>query len=371
MKPVMLIFEQRMMGDAIMSLPFIRAALEGYDVYVTCAPGSVPVFELILPKEKILPWLPPWLAEQGKYEAGRWSQSGMGEFLKQLRALKPYAAVSVWADTRVHWLMARCGAKVRAGFPMAKRNYYANHLPWRQRQLLAGQALSFAGALANFGPLLTVTLERREPQQHHVSCWEQLAQALMLPWTPAAPWVRPPFVYLPPEVEQVLGDAKAAGKPVWMVHAGARLEAHRWPVENFDRVLREELQTTGAQVVLLESPEVKWSETLKHTFTTYRAPDIGSLFAVLDAADALLCNDTGVAHVGAALGKPVVAVFSASNPNWFAPWGSQHRVVRRDVCEFHPCFGKCVQTSYVCRDAITVEMLSKSVRQLQAELLMS
>jgi len=357
-----------MMGDAVMSLPFIRSALEKFDVYVACAPGSVPVFELLLAKDRIIAWSPPWLAKTGKYKPGKLVQSGIGGFLKEVRRIKPYIAVSVWADVRVHWLMARSGAKIRVGFPMVERNYYANHLAWRKRQLLAGKALNAVGAIANLGPLLTETLERRDPQQHHIACWEQLAQALVLTWSSATPWVTPPFIHLPPDVERTLGDAKAAGQIVWMVHAGARVEAHRWPVENFDRVLREELQAAGAQVILLDSPEVTWSGALKHTFTSYRAPDVASLFAILDSADALLCNDTGVAHVAAALRKPVVPVFTASNPNWFAPWGSEHRAVKRDVCQFNPCFGKCLQTSYICRDAITVEMVSKSVRQLQWEL---
>jgi ADP-heptose:LPS heptosyltransferase len=368
MKPALLIFEQRMMGDAIMSLPFVRAALEGYEVYVTCAPGSVPVYEMVLPRDRIIPWTPPWLAEEGKYDRKRWAESGLREYLMAIKAVRPQVAVSVWADSRVHWLMAMCGAKKRVGFPMVKQNYYANHLPWRQRQLRLGKVLSVVGTIASFKPLLNMSLERRSEQQHHVVCWQQLAQALLLPWRDAAPWLMPPPATFPDEVQRAIEDARSAGQVVWMAHAGARLEAHRWPVENFERVLREELQAKGAKVILLDSPEVVWSGPLKHTFPSCRAKDVPSLFAAMAHADALLCNDTGVSHVAAALGKPVVSVFSASNPDWFAPWGSQQRAVRRQVCEFHPCFGRCQQPSYICRDSVTVEMVSKSVRQLQGEL---
>lgn len=368
MKPVLLIFEQRMMGDAIMSLPFVRAALEGYDVYVTCTPGTVAVFEMVLPSDRIIPWTPPWVAEEGKYDRKRWAESGLNLYLRQLKQLKPQVAVSVWSDSRVHWLMAMSGAKRRVGFPMVKQNYYANHLPWRQRQLLLGKVLSLAGALTCFRPLLNLTLERRHEQQHHMVCWQQIAQALLLPWSDVAPWVTPPDATFPAEVQQAIDDARASGQVLWMAHAGARLEAHRWPVENFERVLREELQAKGAKVILLDSPEVVWSGTLKHTFPSCRAKDVGGLFAILAQADALVCNDTGVGHVAAALGKPVVPIFSASNPDWFAPWGSEKRAVRRPVCQFHPCFGKCEQPSYICRDSVTVEMVSKSVRQLQSEL---
>lgn len=356
------------MGDAIMSLPFVRAALEGYDVYVTCTPATAPVFEMVLPADRIIPWTPPWLADEGRYDKKRWAESGVKEYTRKLKQLRPQVAVSVWADTRVHWLMAMSGAKKRVGFPMVKQNYYANHLAWRQRQLRLGKVLYYAGSLAMFRPLLNVSLERRNEQQHHVVCWQQIAQALLLPWSDAAPWLTPPTATFPDEVQKAFDEARANGQPIWMVHAGARVEAHRWPVENFDRVLREELQAAGAKVILLESPEVAWPGTLKHTFPSCRTKDIPSLFAAMAQADALLCNDTGVAHVAAALGKPVVAVFTASNPDWFAPWGSRPRAVRRQVCEFHPCFGHCQQPNFICRDGVTVEMVSKSVRQLQGEL---
>lgn len=358
-----------MLGDAVMSLPFIRTAVDYYDVHVACAPGAVPVFEQFLSSDKIIVWTPPWLAEQGKYDVSRWSQSGLGEFLKRIKAVKPQVAVSVWADARVHWLMALSGAKERVGFPMIRQNYYANHLKWRKKQLLLGKALGMAGAVATLGPLLTHALERRNEQQHHLMCWEQVARALLMSWDVSAPWLVPEPVALPPELVAIVRDANSAGQPVWMAHAGARLEAHRWPVEKFDRVLREELQAHSAQVILLDSPEVTWSGPLKHTFPSYAPLDVKSLFAVLNLADALVCNDTGVAHVAAALGKPVVPVFTAGNPNWFGPWGSQQRAVRRDVCEYHPCFGRCLQSHWICLDAVTVEMVSRSVRQLQNELL--
>jgi ADP-heptose:LPS heptosyltransferase len=368
MKPTLLIFEQRTMGDAIMSLPFVRSALEGYDVFVACTPASVAVFELILPDDHILAWAPPWLEEDSSFETAFKGSPGEDAFLKEVRRIKPRVAVSVWADARVHRLMARSGAKQRVGFSMSKENYYGSHLEWRAREIMLGKALGTAAAIANFGPLLTVSLERRHPQQHHLMCWEQLAQVLLLAPNVTAPWVRPALEIIPSEIEHALGEARAAGQPIWMAYAGAPSEEQNWPIENFDRVLREELQATGACVILLDSPDHAWSGELKHTFISYQPSSLRALFAVLDEADAVLCNDGVAGHVAAALGKPAVTVFSSNSPEWFAPWGSLPRAVRRDVCQFYPCMGRCQQTSYICRDAVTVEMVGKPVRQLQSEL---
>lgn len=367
MKPVMLIFEQRKVEDAIMALPFIRAALDGYDVFVACTNEALPVFELMLPKDRLIAWTPVWLSS-GSFESGGNSALGEDVFLKRVKHIKPQVAVAVWADTRVHRLMAKSGAKQRVGFAMAKENYYGSHLDWRKRELMLGKALGTAAAIANFGSLLTIALERRHPQQHHLVCWEQIAQSLLLLQSVAPPWVRPALEMIPEELEHAIGEARAAGQKVWMVYSGAETEAQDWPVENYDRVLREELQAAGACVILLKAAGREWSSELRHTFICYEPADLRGLFAILDEADAVLGNDSLAVHVAAALGKPVVSIYTANNPVWFGPWGSLDMTVRRDVCEFFPCMGRCQQTSYVCRDSVTVEMVSKSVRKLQLEL---
>ena len=42
---------------------------------------------------------------------------------------------------------------------------------------------------------------------------------------------------------------------------------------------------------------------------------------LLRRSDLLITNDTGVMHLGAAMGTPTVAVFGASNPTYWAPVG--------------------------------------------------
>jgi len=56
--------------------------------------------------------------------------------------------------------------------------------------------------------------------------------------------------------------------------------------------------------------------------------------ALLAEADLLLCNDTGVMHVGAAVGTPLVAVFGPTDPALWKPWGEEFAAVR---AEDHLC----------------------------------
>ncbi|HEX8202633.1 MAG TPA: glycosyltransferase family 9 protein, partial [Isosphaeraceae bacterium] len=117
------------------------------------------------------------------------------------------------------------------------------------------------------------------------------------------------------------------------VHPGASAAEKRWPAEHFaavaaalaDRGLRvvltgtaEEGPLTRAVAGLLRGPHVDLAGRT----------DLGSLAALVAGARVLVCNDTGVSHVAAALRVPSVVVFRGSDPERWAPLDRRrHRAV--------------------------------------------
>lgn len=320
-RPRLLVFEQRMMGDALMSFPFIRSALSRFDVHVACAPNTANVFALLLPSDRIHPWLPPWVQPDARNKSMRRPRNGLKAYLSELKKLAPDTAVSVWSDSRVHYLMARCGARARIGFPMKSGNYYGGLLSWRKPVLCAGKLVGLVGSLLNGAPQLTLPLFKKSSEQHHIESWRQLADALSLPWDESTPWFTPHRVELPTEITATISRARQENRPVWLVHAGARVSLQRWPVSHFAEMIEEVLVPAGAEVILVDSPEVKWPEALRSKFETADFGNIEQLITLFDSCDGLLCNDTGVSHLAGALGKSVLTVFLTSNPNWYAPRG--------------------------------------------------
>jgi len=340
MKPRLLVVELHHLGDAVISLPFVRGAGTKYEVHVLCRPASSGVYRLLAHPPIIHPWEPPWGDEQ---------PSGLGPTLRavrnqgrELRAWSFEVAVSAWADARVGLLLAETRAARRIGFPMTRGNYYAADLPWRRRRLLLGRALEILWRMRHpRSPLLTRELQRASPGQAHFRCWQQIAGALDVPYEVSVPWIA--------------GSAQAARppgpRPVLAVHAQARLPSKQWPparwrelaavpsvTEKFDLV---EILPKGAEPV-----------TPDHV-RKIGTPDLVSLVAALQGADAVLCHDSFPAHLAAALGKPVVTIFGSGQPDWFAPWNNRDHVVQRQVCPLHPCIDRCGMDRYLCLDAVT------------------
>jgi ADP-heptose:LPS heptosyltransferase len=59
---------------------------------------------------------------------------------------------------------------------------------------------------------------------------------------------------------------------------------------------------------------------------------LAELGALIDEADLLVSNNTGPAHIAAALGTPVVDLYALTNPQ-HTPWQVRSRVLNHDV----PC----------------------------------
>lgn len=122
------------------------------------------------------------------------------------------------------------------------------------------------------------------------------------------------------------------------IHPGARGRARRWDPACFAAVA-DALVPLGLDVVLTgttdEKPVVRAVADAMHR----RAPldlagrtSLGSLAALLTRARIVICNDTGVSHLAAALGTPSVVVFGdprvASDPRRWAPLDRErHRPV--------------------------------------------
>lgn len=150
-----------------------------------------------------------------------------------------------------------------------------------------------------------------------------------------------PRLALDPEAVRWAGDlvaTKLAGRTGVGLAPAARHFTKRWPEEHW-RALIERLKERGLVCVAFSLPREKGAmpalaqavEAAGGLWCTERLARQAALLARLRAA---VTGDTGLMHVAAACGVPVVAMFGSTSPVLgFAPAGEGHRV----LCREEPC----------------------------------
>jgi heptosyltransferase-2 len=123
-------------------------------------------------------------------------------------------------------------------------------------------------------------------------------------------------------------------EPMVAVHPGSGSEKKNWPVENFAAVARWVSDELAAQLVVVqgEADEHVVKKLTKHLeprpLTVAAGLKLVELAAVLERCALFLGNDSGITHLAAAVGAPVVAVFGSASPPIWEPRGERVRVVR-------------------------------------------
>lgn len=157
--------------------------------------------------------------------------------------------------------------------------------------------------------------------------------------------------------------------PIIAICPGAKFPAKRWDVGRFAEVASVLKKLFDAKILLIGGPgdRGEGEEILKRVGnsiinligkTTY----MGSS-EVLSRCDLLISNDCGPAHLAAAVGTPVVGIYSSrSFPGLWHPWGKNHTVLRNDILPCRFCFRTECKTME-CINSITAEQVIESCRK--------
>jgi lipopolysaccharide heptosyltransferase II len=177
-------------------------------------------------------------------------------------------------------------------------------------------------------------------QQKAHSVEQQLA---LLGWTGVPVTDRPPTALgVQPEaaeaIEQRLAAAGLTDRKLALVHPAAAFATKQWATENFARVV-EFLAEGGFAPVALVAPHERavLDHLLAHasvqilSFDDLSLPQVTALAA---RSQLFVGNDSGIAHIAAAVGTPSVVIFGSSNIAHWRPW---NRVAAEVVFEEMPC----------------------------------
>jgi len=165
-----------------------------------------------------------------------------------------------------------------------------------------------------------------------------------------------------------------------LIHPGSRSAFRLWPADRFAAVADRLQDELGAQVFLVAGPAEQAlvaqirTHTQTHVVALDRAFSVGQFAALLAQFDVFLCHDSGPMHVAAAVGTPVVALFSGQNATIWRPLGDRHTVLQTPLpCACFPAGqlpGPCTNgdsyKSYCVRQLTTDQVFAATRAALRA-----
>lgn len=119
------------------------------------------------------------------------------------------------------------------------------------------------------------------------------------------------------------------GKRMVAVHFGTKDVRKRYPIPMLAALCDRVAAQSGARLLVLRAPG---EESLLRAFqqrvscaaVVAPALTLREAAAVLKAVDLLICNDTGVLHLAAAVGTPTVSFHATSDPVFWKPVGGRY-----------------------------------------------
>jgi lipopolysaccharide heptosyltransferase II len=295
------------LGDVLMSTPAMRAFRETLGCHVTLltSAAGAAAARLVPEVDEVIEFAAPWMKAAGHGAGDR-------EMIERLAAARFDAAVVFTV-------------------------YSQSPLPAAYMVYLAGIPLRLAHCRENPYRVLTDWVPEPEPEKlvrHEVRRQLDLAAAVGCRTSDE----RLSFLVPESSSRKIQHLLAAVRRPLVVVHPGASAPSRRYPPESFARAVDLLLEQTGCEALFTgdagEEALVAGVQALmsRPSRSLVGRLDLAELGALVAEADVLLTNNTGPAHIAAAVGTPVVDLYALTNPQ-HTPWQVESRVLFHDV----PC----------------------------------
>ncbi|WP_148715393.1 lipopolysaccharide heptosyltransferase II [Chitinolyticbacter meiyuanensis] len=331
------------MGDVLMTTPAIRAlkaALPGRHITLLASPSGAALARLVPEIDDVIEFEAPWMKG---------------------------GTVSPAQDERVRAAIAARGFDAVVIFTV----YSQNPLPAAYFCYQAGIPLRLAHCRENPYHLLSDWVKEIEPEggtRHEVQ-----RQLDLVDTVGCRPVARRMSLEVPVEAERrverlLLAQGYDAERSCVVVHTGATAPSRRYPGDRFAAAIAL-LVEAGCQVVLTGSAgEVAEVEQIRQragvpTLSLAGQVDLAELAAAIKRADVVLSNNSGPAHMAAALDTPLVDLYALTNPQ-HTPWLVRHVLLYHDVpCKY--CYNSvCPQGHHDCLRRVTPQQVADAVLSL-------
>ena len=152
------------------------------------------------------------------------------------------------------------------------------------------------------------------------------------------------------------------------IHIGSGSRKKVWPPDRFAQLAETLVTRSGARVVVLTGPADAEQErafrerTPSGTAIVLNCHPLPEIAAILKRCSVFVGNDSGITHLAAASGAPVIALFGPADPRVWGPRGKSVTLLRGST-ECSPCSREKMQSCAYqkCLENIAVEEVYEAV----------
>jgi heptosyltransferase-2 len=309
------------LGDVVMALPALRdlrAHFTGHTFSVAARPSVAPVFRMVRGVDRI------FVLDRGK----------------ETVQLSGDVGVLFPNSFRSAWLLKRAGVRERWGYRSDFR-----------------------------GPLLTRAIRRPKGKVSFPHYYSNLVRQLGVETGPLTATLE-----LPPSVvatgQKLLNQRGwEPGQPLIGIAPGAAFgHAKRWPARRFQELANLLKSELGATAVVLGRIEDRDAARGIEGIDLIGQTDLPGLMGVIAHCRALVANDSGALHLGAALGVPVVGIYGPTDERYSTPLarseGGPHATTLSEPVFCRPCFLADCPIDHRCMKRISTDRVFDAVRHL-------
>jgi heptosyltransferase-2 len=165
-------------------------------------------------------------------------------------------------------------------------------------------------------------------------------------------------------------NKKEKNKPILSLCPGAEYgPAKQWPAKHYAALAKKKLEQ-GWQVWIFGSQKDRDFATEINHFLDQKAvnlcakTDLSEAIDLMSLSSAVVSNDSGLMHMGAALGVPIVGIYGSSDPTFTPPLG-KHTTVQSLNLDCSPCFKRTCPLGHTdCLENLLPEQVAISLDSL-------
>lgn len=152
-----------------------------------------------------------------------------------------------------------------------------------------------------------------------------------------------PDLYSENEIELAAQKLKETLPVRLAIHPGSSkehgMDAKRWEPERFGLLADRICEALGAEALIFGGPDEldikqRTASAMKKASRLIEPCNLRLTAALMKQCTLCLCNDSGLMHIAACVGTPVVAVFGPTDEKRNGPVGSGHLIIRKEMPGF-------------------------------------